>query len=198
MNKGIGCLLILIVLFASKTAVMAQDNWCNEVMVTTKLMNWRNIKGVKKYVESGKWDSYDDNGAENPIPDKVDVYVDLNLTAYYLKHAFLPNEIKADDFEVKVIAKLKLGESTDCINVLNPTVIDVTDFVASKNVDYSSFFKQSKYQMQQIKTTLDLNRILKNVNVSGKMLNQIIINVIIKSAKKSKECVIEYMKPVLR
>lgn len=198
MNKGISRLLILLVIFANKTVVMAQDNWCNEVMVTTKLMNWRNIKGVKRYVESGKWDSYDDNGPENPIPDKVDVYVDLNLIAYYLKHASLPNEIKTDDFEVRVTAKLKFGESTDCVNVLNPTILDVTDFSPSKKVDYGSFFKQSKYQLQQFKSTIELGKVLKNVNVPDKMLNQIIINVIIKSAKKGKECVIEYIKPVLR
>lgn len=194
-SLGVTLALLLMIPFVGTAQTSGQ---CNEVMVSTKLMNWRNVKGVKKYVESGKWDTYDENGSVNPMPDRIDILVDVDLAAYYLKHAFSQNEIKTEDFNLKISAKLKLGESTDCINVLNPVIIDVPEVLFSQKIDYNSFFKHSKYQPRKLKAEFELGAALQSLNTSDKMLNQIIIIVTLTYTKSLKECVVEYIRPVLR
>lgn len=169
---------------------------CNDVIISTKLKNWTVINDKKKYIDSGKWDDNDDNGSIKPMPDTVDVILDMELKAYYLKHAFLINDVKSDDFLFSVEVKLKMGESKDCINVLNPSTLNLGTLLNSQNIEYSSFFHEKKYHNKQIKIPFAIKKAYDIVKGSNLILNQIIFIIKLKSKSTGQECLIEYIKPI--
>ena len=80
--------IILVLLFLSNVNCMSQgakdiDNLCSDISISTRLKNWRVMEGKKKYVESGKWDEYDENGALKRIPALLDVVLDIDKIILY-------------------------------------------------------------------------------------------------------------------
>jgi len=171
------------------------DNLCSDISISTRLKNWRVMEGKKKYVESGKWDEYDENGALKRIPALLDVVLDIDLKSYYMKHSSIMGDVVIDDFTVSIDVSLKMGESTDCINILNPKIVN-SGTLMSKKVTYSDFFPAKKYRSVQIITPFQIKQALEKIESDELMLSQIIVIVTIKSLKTGKECTIEYSKPI--
>ena len=191
--------LITVFYFIGTNFVISQNNYkqlCEDVLITTKLKNWRTIKGVKKYVESGKWDEYDENGSLNPIPNNLDVILDLNLKSYYLKHSFEIGDLKVEDFIVSTEVKLIMGESSDCYNIVNPTTINAGTLLDSKRINYFDFFMQKNYKSIRLKIPFKIKDVLNTIKDDELMLEKIIIIIKLKTLDGEEKCIIEFCKTI--
>lgn len=198
LNKII-IILFFITLSCYPQKEIEKKDFCNEINVVVKLKNWKNDKAKKVYAESGQWDEYDENGSTNPIPESIDIILDIDLKAYIMKHASLFGDLKIDDFAVSGEVVLKMGESEDCINVLNPKVFQPINLGVKKEILYSDFFLKNKYKTVTIKIPFKLRQELESIQKENSELKlvQIIVNVSLVS-KSNSECKIEYNKAICK
>ena len=192
-------LLLSMFYFLGTNLANSQNNskqLCDDVLITTKLKNWCTIKGEKKYVESGKWDEYDENGSLNPIPNNLDIILDLNLKSYYMKHSFVIGDLKVEDFIISAEVLLKMGESTDCYNIVNPKTINTGILLDSKRINYFDFFSQKKYKSIQIKIPYNIRDVLNTIKEDDLMLEQIIVIIKLKTLNGEEKCIIEFCKTI--
>ena len=179
-SYGLCCIVIALLLSSSKVKDVSYP--CNGLNVVTELKNWKINKGKKIYVNSGKWDEYDENGSANPIPDSLDVILNIDILSYYLKHNFNKGDERIEDFDLSVEIKFKAGLTTNCTNVVNPTISDGYSVINSIRVNYDDFFQKGVYKACRIKRSIKIKELLKQAMSDKKlMLSQSIITSRIKS-----------------
>ncbi len=194
--KGIiyGFLYMVASMLLISSNLEERSNLCNCLNIVTELKNWKSSKGKKIYVKSGKWDEYDENGSINPMPDSLDVILNIDILSYYLKHSFKIDDERIDDFELSIEVQLKTGTSTNCTNVVNPKTSDRHILIKKHLVKYEDFFIKGKYKPYKIKTCFKIKEILRRiVNDDKAMLAQIIITTKINAVHEQDNCSIEYI-----
>jgi hypothetical protein len=171
------------------------NEYSHDIIVSVKLMGMQNHDGDKKYSEIGRIDEYDENGSANPIPDTIDVRLNIDLNSYYQKHDFLKGDNVVKDFYINVSVKLVFSESNDCINMLNPQVIEFENIITNERINYTDFFKKEKY-VSVTKTAPLLIKKLVEFNKNKKLfLSQFKIITRVKSVNGTED-IIEYNKPI--
>lgn len=184
-------------LFFNHSKVEKYHYPCNGLNVITEIKNWKICNGKKFYVKSGKWDEYDENGSLNPIPDSLDVILSIDILSYYLKHSFKKGDEQISDFNISVEVKLKMSESTDCINVINPKISKEYTLINKLLVKYDDFFIKGIYKTYKLKKSLKIRELLKQtINNEKLMLAQIIVVTKIYPLNKEENCLIEYILPI--
>jgi hypothetical protein len=191
--------IITFILFTGLTSFQCMHTTTNEyshdIIVSVKLMGMQNHDGDKKYSEIGRIDEYDENGSANPIPDTIDVRLNIDLNSYYQKHDFLKGDNVVKDFYINVSVKLVFSESNDCINMLNPQVIEFENIITNERINYTDFFKKEKY-VSVTKTAPLLIKKLVEFNKNKKLfLSQFKIITRVKSVNGTED-IIEYNKPI--
>lgn len=198
LKKIRNCLFyIIITILLSGNKVSENSYPCKGISIVTELKNWRIYKGKKIYVNSGKWDEYDENGSKNPIPDSLDVILNIDILSYYLKHYFVKGDERIEDFELTVEIKFKAGLTSNCINVVNPRISEGYNVINNIRINYDNFFYKDVYKSYRIKRSIKIKDLLKQAMIDKKlMLSQIIIISKIKSIYSQDDCLVEYTLPI--
>ena len=174
---------------------------CAGLEVRTELWNKNHNM---QYVRSELWTEYDPNTVDMAvqIPDSLSIHTFLtDFTRLYT------GEKHTEEYFLKITLQFEIGESADCMNVVNPRLLDETIVLGSSRVtsDVLDDHIRKTDRPYKMVTNIALRRMLFDSNISlplsardvpKRILNKIHVRTYLGKRKENLDCIYEFVHPI--